>query len=438
MSDPNLFGLDAKDLVAERPTEASPLLGAPRLLRPDRAQVRMQSAALDELVAPAHRVRSIWSFVAGLDLATLLDPIRSREHGPGRPAIDPRILLTLWIYATSKGIGSAREIEQLCEEHDAYRWICGGVSVNYHTISDFRGEGKAFDDLLRQLLATLMHSGVVRVKRVAQDGLRVRASAGADSFRREPSLKECLEAATKQVAKAAKNSKDPHRDRRKQAAQERAAKDRQARVEKALEELPKVRASKKDAEAKANARASTTDPEARVMHMPDGGYRPAFNVQLATDTESRIVVGVQVTNCGTDSGQMLGMLDDVERRTGKRPKELLVDGGFVNLDAIDKVAKEGIKVFAPVPAPRKEGVDPHAPKATDTPDVGKWRRRMKTDRAKEIYKERAATAETVNADIGTKQGLGSLSVRGLARVLAVTTLSALTYNVLQTISQGLV
>lgn len=436
MSDANLFGMDPRELAGERPADA-PRLGAPRLQTPDRAQVRMLTASLDDVVPAEDRVRLFWRFVEGLDLSTLLEPIKAREGGPGRSPIDPRILLTLWLYATSKGVGSAKEIDELCRTHDTYRWICGGVSVNYHTISDFRSQqGEAFNEVLKQLLASLMRSGIVKVKRVAQDGVRVRASAGAASFHREPTLEECLADAKKQVAKAAKNAKDPHRNRRKQAAQKRAAEDRLARAKQALEELPKARASKRGTEEKANARVSTTDPEARVMHMADGGYRPAFNVQVATDTGSRIGLGVLVTNCGTDTGQALPMLDEVERNTGKLPPELLVDGGFVNLDAITSAAERGVKVIAPVPAPRQEGVDPHAPKPTDTKAVADWRRRMATDSAKEAYKDRAATAETVNGDLKTHRTLGSVTVRGTAKVLAVALLNVLTYDVLRAIALG--
>lgn len=436
MSDPNLFGMDARDLAGERPAETA-RLGAPRLQTPDRAQVRMLTASLDERIPAGHRVRLFWRFVEGLDLSTLLEPIKAREGGPGRSPIDPRILLTLWLYATSKGVGSATEVDELCRTHDIYRWICGGVSVNYHTISDFRSQqGEAFGEVLQQLLASLMRSGIVKVKRVVQDGTRARASAGAASFRREPTLKECLAGAKKRVEKAAKSAKDPHRNRRKQAAQLRAAEDQLARSKKALEELPKVRASKRGTEEKADARVSTTDPEARVMHMADGGFRPAYNVQIATDTESRVALGVLVTNCGTDKGQAPPMLDEIERNTGKLPKELLVDGGFVKLDDLTSVAERGVKVFAPVPAPRQEGVDPHAPKPTDTKAVADWRRRMNTDSAKETYKDRAATAETVNGDLKAHRTLGSVSVRGLAKVLAVATLNVLTYDVLRAISLG--
>jgi transposase len=438
MSELGLFDIDPRELVAsEAAAEEAPSGAPPRLLKPDRAQVRMQAASLDALVSPVHRVRAIWRFVESLDLTTLLAPIKSREHGPGHPAIDRRILLALWLYATSKGVGSAREIERLCAEHDVYRWICGGVSVNYHTLSDFRSsQGDAFSELLQQLLTTLLHNKIVRVKRVAHDGMRVRASAGADSFHREATLEECRKQAKKLVKRAAKRSKDPHRDRKKRAAQLRAAEDQLERVKRALEELPQVRAAKKNDEQRANARVSTTDPDARVMHMPDGGFRPAYNVQLATDTESRVIIGVQVTNSGGDAGQVMPMLEEVEQRTGKLPKELLVDGGFVNLDAIDEAARKGVTVYAPVPKPKQEGVDPHEPKPSDTKTVAAWRRRMKTDRAKEIYKDRAATAETVNADLSTKQGMGPLSVRGLDKVLSVALLSALTYNALRAITLG--
>lgn len=428
--------LFAQEDEPKAPPTTPPRRGPPRLSLPDRAQVRMRTGCLDELVPANHRVRAIWAFVCRLDLEVLLAPIKVELDGPGHPAIDPRILLTLWLYATSKGIGSAREIDRLCEEHDVYRWICGGVSVNHHTIADFRSHGgEAMSDLLTQLLASLMRSGVVRSKRLVVDGLRVRANAGADSFHREPTLKACLAAAKARVKKAEKNASDPHWSRRKKAAQERAAREQLERAQKALAELPAARASKKPKE-KDNARVSTTDPEARVMHMPDNGFRPAFNVQLATDTESRLVVGVRVTNVGTDAGQLRPMLDEVEGRLGQRPKEVLVDGGFVNLDAIQECAEEKTVVYAPVPMPKKEGVERFEPKEDDPSGVAAWRRRMDTPRAKEVYKERAATAETANADLTTKQGLRSMPVRGLDKALAVALLSALTYNVVHAIGMG--
>ena len=324
--------------------------------------------------------------------------------------------------------------------HDAYRWICGGVSVNHHTLSDFRvGQAAALDDVMTQVLAVLMHGGLVTLERVAQDGMRVRASAGAASFRREKSLKACLEEARAQVEEAKRQADEPdtQRSARERAATERAVREREERVTRALAELPKAQAAKHKAEDKAQARASTTDPEARVMKMGDGGYRPAYNAQFATDTASRVIVGVGVTNSGSDMGQADPMRAEIERRTGGQPKELLIDGGFAKLDSIDEASKAGTTVCAPVPKPRKEGIDPHQPKQGDSPAVADWRQRMGTAEAKEIYKQRAATAETVNADLRTWRGLDRFLVRGSGKVLSVILRSAITYNVMRWIGAGM-
>lgn len=400
----------------------------------NRRQIQLRPSCLEDLLPADHRARSLWALVEELDLGSFHESIRSRQDGVGRPAIDPRILVTLWLYATSEGVGSARELARLCESHDGYRWICGGVSVNHHTLSDFRvGHGKALDDLMTQVLAVLMRQGLVKLNRVAQDGMRVRASAGAASFRREKSLKACLKAARKQVERAKRESDRPdsQRSARKRAAAMRAARDREERIRRALAELPQARATKaRNGKDKDQARVSTTDPEARVMKMGDGGFRPAFNLQLATDTESRVIVGVGVTNSGSDKNQMEPMLEDVARRTGSRPREMLVDGGYTKLESIEKASEQGVTVYAPLPAPNKEGVDPHDPKRTDSPAVAAWRIRMDRAKSKEIYKERAATAETVNADLRTWRGLDRLVVRGIPKVTSVLLWAAITYNAL--------
>jgi hypothetical protein len=241
------------------------------------------------------------------------------------------VLLALWLYATTEGVGSARHLERLCNEHDAYRWLRGGVPVNYHMLADFRvGHGEALDELMTQLLAVLLKEGLADLDGVAQDGMRVRASAGQSSFRREKSLKKCLEKAQKQVERLAleREHPDPRKGRREEAARERAAREREERVEEALRQLPQVQAVKERQKRKAGkeraakvteARVSTTDPEARVMKMPDGGFRPAYNVQLATDVSSGIVMGVSVINDGTDQGEALPMVEQVVRRTGRQP-----------------------------------------------------------------------------------------------------------------------
>lgn len=411
----------------------------PRIVTANRAQLQLRPLDLESLLPAAHRARAVWAVVEQLDLRAFYDAIVARGSEPGRPAIDPQILVALWLYATSEGVGSARELARLCEAHDAYRWLCGGVRVNHHTLSDFRvGHEQALDALMTHVLAVLLRQGLVQLSRVAQDGTRVRASAGASSFRREKSLRACLAAAQAQVARAKQEAEQPAGagQARAQAAAARAARERMKRVARAVAELPKVQAAKPDAAAKAQARVSTTDPDARVMKMGDGGYRPAYNVQFATATAGRVIVGVQVTNAGTDMGQMRPMHAEIVRRTGERPAEYLVDGGFTKLAAIEEASAEGTTVYAPVPTPRRDGIDPYQPKRGDSPAIAAWRTRMGTDAAKGIYKERAATAETVNGDLRTWRGLDRLPVRGGAKVLSIALWAAVTYNVLRWIAAG--
>jgi transposase len=351
----------------------------------------------------------------------------ARGETAGRAAIDPRILVGLWLYGTYEGIGSARELARLCEEHNAYRWICGGVGVNYHTLSDFRvGHGQALDDLMTQVLAVLTHEGMVELKRVAQDGMKLRASAGAASFRREASLQRFVEEARQHVEEVKRENQEGSLGARQAARRARVAQ----RVEKALAELPKVREGRKPKD-QPKSRASTTDPEARVMKMGDGGYRPAYNAQFATDTKTRVIVGVGVTNSGGDYGQMPPMLQNIQERNRRSVEEYLVDGGFAKREAIQQVADQGVTVYSPLYPSKKEGVDPHEPKKGDTPEVAAWRKRMGTEEAKEIYKDRAATAETTNADLRIHRALDRLQVRTLPKVRCIVLWAALAYNVLR-------
>ncbi|MGH7288514.1 MAG: transposase, partial [Myxococcota bacterium] len=263
------------------------------------------------------------------------------------------------------------------------------------------------------------------------DGMRVRASAGAASFRRKKTLRRCLREARAQVeALRCELEEDPGAtERRQQAARERAARERAERVAKALEQLPAVAAKKKPMERE-EARVSTTDPEARVMKMPDGGFRPAYNAQLATDTASQVVVGVAMTNAGSDQGQMGQMAEQLEARYGRRAEAMLVDGGFVKLTDIEQVTQGGSTVYAPVMQPRDPARDPHVAQPGDAPEVAAWRERMGTPEAKAIYKERAATAECVNAH-SRNRGLQQLPVRGLGKVLAIVLWHALAQNLMR-------
>ena len=400
----------------------------------DRHQVRMQTFALDELLPDDHPARLVWEYVEGVDVSPLYAPIRSVKGRAGRNAVDPKILLGLWLYATLDGVGSAREVDRLCRDHVAYQWICGGVPMNYHTLSDFRVGHTAFlDALLSRSVATLMHEGLVTLNRVAQDGMRVRASAGASSFRRLPTLETCQAEAREQVKTLrAEVALDPQgANERRKAARRRAARERSERIANALAQLPQVEAKKKPAE-KTQARTSTTDPDARVMKMADGGFRPAHNVQIATTTEGQVITGVDVGNTGSDQGQMSRMVDQHKKRYGEGPDEMLVDGGFAKKEDIERVSgpDKGTTVYAPVQKPKKDDRDPHLPRPGDSETIAAWRRRMGTDEAKAIYKERASTAECVNA-IARNRGLRQFLVRGLKKARAVVLLYALAHNLMR-------
>jgi transposase len=389
---------------------------------------------LEDLLTPEHHARTVWQFVQELDLTRLLDAIRAVEGRPGRPATDPKILTALWLYATVEGVGSARALNSLCLHHHGFRWLCGGVTVNYHTLADFRVDHLDYlDDLLTHSVATLMEQDLVDLNRVAQDGMRVRASAGAASFRRRATLDQCLEEAQTQVQRLrAELESDPaEANRQQQRAHERAAREREERIRRALQRMPEMEAKKK-ANEKTKARASTTDPEATVMKMADGGFRPAYNIQYATATDSHIIVGVEVTTSGSDLGQMAPMVEQIHERCGVYPEEMLVDGGFVKHDDIDAVsdAAKGVVVYAPVPAPKDPKNDRYAPHSKDSAAAATWRKRMATAEAQEIYRERASTAECVNAQ-ARNRGLLRLLVRGVNQVKAVALWYAIAHNLMR-------
>jgi transposase len=414
-----------------------------------RNQIALRPMDLEATVGPEHAVRNVWAFVERLDLSALYAEIGSVEGGAGRPAIDPQILMALWLYATVDGVGSAREIERLTEVHDAYRWICGGVNVNHHTLSDFRcARVDVLDELLTDSVAVLVNKGLVKLDRVAQDGMRVRASAGAASFRRRSTLELCLKQARAQV-QALKGELDGDRDasnRRRGAARKRAAEERQKRLAQALEQLAQVEkqknkkvVAKKENETeeqhkkRSEPRASSTDAEARVMKMADGGFRPAYNVQLTTTTDSQIIVGVEVNNCGSDLGQLSPMLKQVEQRYEQCPAEWLADGGFARNADIEDAHRRDTTVYTPVRHPRNSSRDPHVALPDDSEAIIQWRQRMGSKAAKEIYKQRAATAECVNA-IARGRGLTQFLVRGLNKVKAVALWYALAHNLMRTVT----
>jgi transposase len=418
-----------------------------RLRRPQRNQVEMRCLALDQLLPDDHQARLVWAYVEGLNLTPLYHAIQARQGVAGRDANDPRILMALWLYATLDGIGSARRLDELCTDNLPYQWLCGGVSMNYHSLADFRVEHvHLLDRLLSDGVAALLHQGLVQLTRVAQDGMKVRASAGASSFRRRPTLAKCLEQAQAQVEalKVAADEDAAAVSRRQQAARERAARERHERVTAALRQAEQMAARRQEVERTKGVpahdekvRASTSDPESRTMKMADGGYRPAYNAQFATATVGGMIVGVDVTNAGADSGQMPPMVAQLRDRYGQTPTEMLVDGGFAVLDDIQAVHEDhAVKVYAPIKDEAKKrarGDDPFVPRPRDAEGVAAWRVRMGSVEAQGVYRERGATAEWVNAG-ARNRGLYQVGVRGRLKVLAVLLWQALAHNLLRAVA----
>jgi transposase len=420
-----------------------------RVQRPERRQIELRMHSLDQLIPADHRVRIVWRFVESLDLTPLYEQIRALEEHAGRPPIDPRILMALWLFATIEGISSGREIDRRCGRDLPYMWICGGVGVNHHSISDFQtAHGELLDQLLTDTIAALLHQDLITLDVVAQDGMRVRASAGKSSFRRQPTLEKCREQAAERV-RWMRQERDDHDNHggdagnaRQQSARERAAREREERVHKALEELEQLKQQKEKRKKGSgkDARASTTDPEARTMKMANGGYNPAYNVQLATDGQTRMIVALDVTNSGSDRGQMSPMQEDVRNRYLKPPRKYLVDCGFAIKDDITLVEQNQSEVIAPIhgeDSMRERGTDPHARQSGDSDEMFAFRQRMAGEEAKTLYRQRSSIAEFPNAECRNR-GLQQFRVRGLVKVKAVALWHALTFNLMRMIDLGFV
>ena len=423
------------------------MAGELRLERADRSQIRLEAVDLEALVPTDHRVRAVWKFVDGLDLSPLHEGIRSREGGAGRPAIDPAILVCLWLYATLENVGSARELDRLTRAHLAYRWICGGVSVNHHTLSDFRvGHGAFLDDLLTRSVAALMQAGVTMLEEVAQDGLRTRAAAGGSSFRRRSTLQAKLAQARERVGrlKAEVTSDPAASSKRRAAAEARAAREGERQAQAALEALGEIEKRREQSRKKhgkrvkrqGEPRASTTDPEARVMKMADGGFRPAYNLQISMDTQSGAVVGVQVSNDSSDKGLVQPMVEEVQRRFSRLPRRWLADTGFASNETatlLDEAGPDGVEAYMPIPT--GFGGKPARPPPKTMPAAQAWHERMSREDGKAVYKRRCLV-EWVNAGMRNR-GLVRLPVRGMAKTRTLLLWQALAHNLLCLLRNGL-
>jgi transposase len=431
------------ELFGELPEQAKPQtdtapLAPPRLREPKRDQIELRAVDIDSLIGDDHLARMIWAFVQPLDLSELENRIKARGSNAGAPTITPRLMLALWIYATCQGIGSARLLARLCENDNAYRWLCGGVSVNYHTLSTFRnGCADLLDRLLSEHLAALAQAGLVDLDTLAQDGVKIRASAGTSSFRRVETLEQKRATAQAVVEELKREVEaDPEAgNKRVRAAKERAARERLGRLEAAQAALADLKQKRQELQDKGGngkkpkePRASTTDADARIMKMADAGFRPAYNVQVASVAGEQIVVAVDVTNNGSDGGLMRPMLEQVQVQTGDFPKRHVVDGGFTNFDDIEWAHGKGTEVFCPPKKPKK-GADPYKVRPSDGPGTSAWRGRMGSEEGKAQYAIRVI-CECIHAR-WRNWNLRQVTVRGLENVRSVVLLHAFTNNVLQ-------
>lgn len=451
---------EEKGLFGGLPVQDVPVRdgGMPRYVEAERSTLVFERFEFDGLIGTDHAARVVWAYVEQLDLSALYGAIRARAHTAGRPPPDPRVVLALWLYACIEGVGSARQLERLTEEHNGFRWLRGGVPLNYHLLSDFRWQAAAvMDRLLTQGVAVLWSEELVDLASLSQDGVRIRASAGASSFRRLETLKHLLDEVRVRIVQLEQEiDTDPEAStRRQRAARERVLREREERIAKALgalQELEAAQAATADHEAqppagpppgsgegkaakgktrKKEPRWSITDSQARVMRMPDGGWRPAYNVQLTVDYETGVIVGVDADTTGSDGGLMAPAVEQVKQRYDHQPNRWLADGGFTSLEDIVALTRKGITVFCPLKPRRNPAYDPAKPRPGDPPEIAAWRRRMVDDAeaGPESSMRRRAEHERINANF-RRQGLLQFNVRGIAKVKAVCLLHALANNLL--------
>jgi transposase len=425
------------------------MAGEARVLRADRSQLSWDLVDLEALLEPGHRARVVWSFVEGLDLSALYASIGSREGEPGRPPPDPKVLMALWLYATLEGVGSARQLDRLVSRDVAYRWLAGGVPVNYHGLADFRvGWGEVLDRLLTESVTALVSEGLASLDEMAVDGTKVRSPAGSGSFTRGGRLERLEREAAERIARLkAQVQADPASSRRRrQAAQARAARetqDKAARARAALEKLRKEKAEREKThpgreKTKREPSVSLTDQEARRMKFHDGSVRAGFNIQTAMSPATGLVTAVMTTDRRNDLGLGAPMIDEVARRYGTTPKRALFDKGYADQDDVVAMAthpKGPVEVFMPTPTEKpQDQLSPQqlkqrsAKRAQEPPAVQAWRARMQTDAAKQVFARRKR-CELTHAHYKNR-GLGRLTVTGLIKTQAVALWHALANNLL--------
>jgi transposase len=396
-----------------------------RTREPVREQGVIRFEMPEDVLPLEHPARVLWRVVETLDLSAFLGDAKAVEGHQGRDVVSVKMLLTLWLYAISVGVGSAREIERRFATDVAFQWIVGDQRVGRTTLATFRVRHvRALEKVFTDVLGLLLNRGLATLELVAQDGTRVRASASAPSFRRLPSLEACCEQARLHLH-AVLAQADEAVTLRAQRVREAKALDYLQRVEDAIGAIGELMAARS---SKRPPRASTTDPEARVMKMADGGFRPGYNVQFSTAGSPlggrRTIVGVRVTNKGSDYGSVEPMLQQIHERTGQLPARMLADGGHADVASIEAATALGV---LPVIPPRAEDSPPNH---KESEVIQAWRARMKTDESKQLLRARASLCELPNAHAKTRFAMASVLVRGVEKVTCVVLLTALTHNLL--------
>jgi transposase len=335
----------------------------------ERNQLLFRTVDVEKLVGPTHRVRALWEFVGRLDLSGLYAGVEAVDGQAGRPVWEPQVLLCLWLYAYGEAVNSAREIAQLCEYHPAYQWLTGMEVVNYHTLADFRvAHQQSLDELFVQVMGVLSHQGLITLKRVMHDGTKIKAAAADKSFRRQATLQAHLERARQQV-QALSEANAEELSARKAAARKRALSDQQQRLEAALQQIAELKKTQAHSEQNKDKekdpdkdkakepRVSTTDPQARIMIGAKGAFGPAYNVQISTDAKARIIVGMGISQCSSDSGELEPAVKRIEEKLGQTPEQMVVDAAYPTHSAIEAMAQKGIDLIGPVRDSQQTSVD---------------------------------------------------------------------------------
>jgi len=413
-----------------------------RVIGPDRAQLRWDVVDLDSQLPDDHRARLVWAFVEGLDLSEFYDRIKARDAVAGRPATDPRVVLAVWLYATLEGIGSARAIDRLCQQHAAYRWLCGGAPINHDLLATFRRENAVLlDRLLTQSVTGLIAEKLITLEEMAIDGTKVRACAGRGSMSQRKRLESIEKAVAERIAELKseldKDPGEPERRRKKRALQ--AAEERARRVERARQKLAALtqeqavrakRHAKEEAE-KGEPKVSVSDPEVRVMRLADGAVAPAWNVQVATS--NGFIVGIDPTDRRNDSGLATGVVEQIAQRSNRVPQRLLADTRAMTQDDIVQLgeAHPALRVYSP-PAPQRLAVKPETERKRrwsrrrEPPAVTAWRARMASEEGQETYRRRKLTERAHG--IIKNRGMSRFLVHSREKVRAVCVLQALALN----------